>query len=153
MSLPAELIEALFARLAVRYGDAFLRQYAGFDLKVVRADWAGVLDGFSNDAIAYALRYLPSERPPNAMQFRDICRRAPPVDRPRLPDARAVVDPRQVAQLVAAIPRPAEQGAGNEARVCIDRLRAIESRVGTLTLPQRAQLEACERRLGIGSQR
>jgi len=73
------------AKLTVRYGEAFMRQYADAEPAIVKADWAEVLDGFRGEDIGYALRYLPSERPPNAMQFRGICRRAPAATQAQLP--------------------------------------------------------------------
>ena len=77
MALSALWVDRLFDRLVLRYGTAFLRQYGDIEPAAVKADWADVLDGTSAEAIGYALRYLPAERPPNAMQFRDQCRRAP----------------------------------------------------------------------------
>lgn len=40
MPLPHRWVEHLFARLAVRYGGAFLRQYGDADPALVQADWA-----------------------------------------------------------------------------------------------------------------
>ena len=45
MALPSSCVDHLFARLTVRYGAAFLRQWPDTDLAVVKADWADVLDG------------------------------------------------------------------------------------------------------------
>ena len=45
MALPSSWVDHLFARLTVRYGAAFLRQWPDTDLAVVKADWADVLDG------------------------------------------------------------------------------------------------------------
>lgn len=44
------------------------------------ADWAHVLAAHAQDprAIRHALDNLPSDWPPNAMQFRDLCRLVPP---------------------------------------------------------------------------
>lgn len=84
MLLSSVWVDAILAKLTVRYGEAFMRQYADAKPEIVKADWAEVLAGFRGEDIAYALKYLPSERPPNAMQFRDICRRAPEPNTPRL---------------------------------------------------------------------
>jgi len=143
MALPSSWVDHLFARLSVRYGAAFMRQWPDTDPAIVKSDWADVLDGFEGSDIAYALRYLPA-MPMNALQFRDICRRAPRRDPPRLeaPDARP--DPARLQALLARIsdkPKdmtPAELVASN--------LRAIEQRQGGLTCVQRAMLEACETR-------
>ncbi len=92
MPMPNAWAEALISRLVVRYGEAFMRQWHGVDRAVVVADWAIVLDGVRPEAITYALENLTPDRPPNAMQFRDLCRRSTAAERqpPALP---APVDP------------------------------------------------------------
>ena len=55
MALQSSWVDALFARLALRYGAAFLRQWPDVDVVVLKPDWAEVLDGVSGHAIAYAL--------------------------------------------------------------------------------------------------
>lgn len=77
MPLQSSWVDSLFARLSARYGVAFTRQYEGIDPAVIKADWAEVLDGVGGESIAYAIRNLPVDRPPNAMQFRELCRNAP----------------------------------------------------------------------------
>ena len=99
MSLPASWVDRIFTKLTVRYGVAFTRQYEGVDTADVKADWAEVLGGFSADAIGYALRFLPTERPPTALQFREICRRAPaPEAPPQLEGPKP--DPARLAELM-----------------------------------------------------
>jgi hypothetical protein len=80
MSLPITWIEDLFAKLALTYGRDFIGQYEGLDLSLVKSNWAHELAGFEQhpQALAFALRNLPSERPPNVLQFRALCRRLPP---------------------------------------------------------------------------
>lgn len=130
MTLPHRWVEHLFAKLSLRYGGAFLRQYGDADPALVHADWAEVLDGLSGEAIGYALRYLPSERPPNAMQFRDACLLAP--GRPAVPQLAAprTAPPECVLDLGArmrARPRSAAQG-------CLDNIaRAVRARGGRAT--------------------
>ena len=88
MSLPSRWVEELFSRLTVRYGASFLRQYEGLETASVKADWAKVLWFFADqpEAISAALESLPSDFPPNAMQFRDAAlKHAKPVERPMLP--------------------------------------------------------------------
>jgi hypothetical protein len=79
MAMSSSWVDELLGRLAVRYGEAFTRQYtaAGVDAQAVRADWAEVLDGVSAESIRYALEYLPADKAPNALQFRALCRNAP----------------------------------------------------------------------------
>lgn len=83
MPLPSSWVDALFAKLTVRWGAAFMRQWPDADPAHVKSDWAEALDGVSGDSIAYALRYLPTA-PCNALAFRDVCRRAPAVALPAL---------------------------------------------------------------------
>lgn len=87
MALPSEWIDRLFARLELAYGHRFLSQWPGIAPDVVKADWAEKLDGFEGhpDAIKHALDHLPSDQPINAMQFRDMARRAPAKQQPALP--------------------------------------------------------------------
>jgi hypothetical protein len=77
--LPADWVDALFARLAVRYGSAWTAQWAGYDIAAVKADWAMELGNYAEraDAIKHALNHLPDDRPPTVGQFRRLCRNAP----------------------------------------------------------------------------
>lgn len=79
MALPSDWIERLFTRLELAYGHRFLSQWPGIDPAVVKADWAEKLDGVENhrEALQFALANLPADNPVNAMQFRDLARRAP----------------------------------------------------------------------------
>lgn len=83
MPLPDAWIDALFARLTVRYGVAFQRQYADMDIAVVKADWALALSRIPSDAIKGALENLP-EKPPHAGQFRKLCVDAMPSEANRV---------------------------------------------------------------------
>lgn len=73
MSLQKQYVDQIFARMLVRYGAAWLRMWDDIDMDAVKADWAETLHGFGAETIKHGLDYLP-ERPPNALQFRDICR-------------------------------------------------------------------------------
>jgi len=102
MSLPDSWIEELFARLAVRYGSAWIRLWEGIDPGAVRADWAEELDGLSRPSIAHGLRHLPPDRPPTVGQFLALCLRAP--DRPpALPAPKG--DPAIGTEVLASISR------------------------------------------------
>jgi hypothetical protein len=105
MSLRADWVDRIFDRLTVRYGHDFARRWEGMDMGAVKADWAHELHGFTADDIAYAMDYLPADRPPTCAQFRDLCRRAPRADAPVLPAPQA--DPAIVAQALGAVQRPA----------------------------------------------
>jgi hypothetical protein len=70
--LPHAWIDELFARLSVRYGAAFLRQWPDADIAVIKADWARALSGLSGDAIKAGLDSLPDRPPLLAGQFRRL---------------------------------------------------------------------------------
>lgn len=76
--LPAAWVDRLFARLIATYGIGFMRQYEGIKADDVKLLWRQELSRFEDwpDAIKYAIDNLP-ERPPNLIEFRNLCRRAP----------------------------------------------------------------------------
>jgi hypothetical protein len=87
MPFPANWVDSLFARLSVRYGSAWLRQWEGVDIAAVKADWSEELSGFEKnpEAIRHAIRCLPADRPPTVGQFVALCRTAPVMAPPALP--------------------------------------------------------------------
>jgi hypothetical protein len=123
MSLPSAWVESLFARLTIRYGSAFMRQYADIDADAVKADWADVLGGFAGqpEAIRYALENLPADKPPNAGQFRLMCNNAP-VSAALAITSEVRADPARVADLVASV-RPM---SANDPKQWARRLQQIE---------------------------
>lgn len=102
MSLPLIAVERLFERLTTTYGRQFLSMYEGLDPAAVKTTWAYELAGFARNlqAIAWALENLP-ERCPNVIEFRNLCRRAPDPETPRLPEPKA--DPARVAAELAKL--------------------------------------------------
>lgn len=81
-----EVIDAIFAKLAVRYGALWLRQWDGIDMNLVKSDWGSELVGFGEnlEPLRYALRHLP-ERAPNVIQFRAIANQCPLPEFKQLP--------------------------------------------------------------------
>lgn len=83
--LPNQWIDRVFLRLQGIYGQQFTAKFSrmenGIDVGLINAKevWCDELGSFANwpEAIGYALKNLPSEKCPNAMEFRDICRKAP----------------------------------------------------------------------------
>lgn len=145
MPLPQSWADALIARLAVRYGAAFMRQYGDADAATVKADWAEVLGGVRGDAIAYALQYLPADRPPTALQFRDLCLRAPAPAAPRLPGPQPDAPPARIRQLAAGT-RPS---GANPAQQCLDNIaRAVVAGGVGVSPAQRHVAEHCLRMPG-----
>lgn len=104
MQLPDSWVESLFARFAVRYGAAWMRQWEGVDIAAVKADWAEQLGGTSSGGIKHALEHLPIDKPPTVGQFQALCRNAPQYAPPALPSPKA--DPAVVAQVLGAVQRP-----------------------------------------------
>ena len=142
MPLPASWVDALFARLTLRYGAAFLRQWPDSDPAAVKADWSEVLDGVRGESLQYALRYLPTA-PCTALAFRDLCRRAPAPALPALTDDGVRADPQRVQQLVSKIDRA--PSALTPAQQCAENIVAIATGRGRMSPPQEAQIRAMER--------
>lgn len=140
MALPASWVDHLFGRLSLRYGAAFLRQWPDTDIDTLKADWADVLDGTIGDSISYALRYLPSA-PPNAMQFRSLCRAAPRPDVPALPPPDVRADPDRVRTIVARLKDP-DGRKETPAEKCARNILAAAAKRGTVSPVQREQLQA-----------
>lgn len=92
MSLDSRLVDRIFNRLLGIYGAQFKSKFSvienGADVGVANAKetWAHELRNFGEnlEAIAYALENLPTDHAPNAIEFRDICRRAPRKEAPAL---------------------------------------------------------------------
>jgi hypothetical protein len=110
MSLSIEAVDRLFNRLMATYGTDFMRRYDGQDELAVKSIWAHELSGYQADKsastketrermqpIAWALENLP-ERPPNAIEFRTLCRRMPEPERLRLPEP--TPDPARIAAVL-----------------------------------------------------
>lgn len=76
------------------YGREFLGRYDGHDLVPIKQIWADALAGFADkpESIKYAIDNLPSDKAPNHLQFRDLCRKAPPKEFERLSYAPAKGD-------------------------------------------------------------
>ena len=103
MSLPIPWVDKIFAKLALVYGRDFAARWDGMTIADVKTDWGHELAGFANhpEAIGFALQNLPPDRPPTVLQFRDLCRKAPAPDVPRLPEPKA--DPARVAAELAKL--------------------------------------------------
>lgn len=106
MSLPMPWVEKIFAKLQLTYGRAFILQYDGLEPAAVKSDWAHELAGYENhpDSIAFALQNLPMDKPPNVLQFRAMCRKAPPPVFKALPVPEATPEQREkVRRMIAEL--------------------------------------------------
>lgn len=103
MSLPIAWVDKIFTKLTLLYGREFVARWEGMTIADVKTDWGHELAGFEHhpEAIHFALQNLPPEKPPTVLQFRDMARRAPAPDVPRLPEPKA--DPARVAAELAKL--------------------------------------------------
>lgn len=106
MTLPAAWVDRIFAKLSLVYGSGFMRQWEGMNLDAVKDDWASELAGLqqSPQSIAYAFEVLPPDRPPNVLQFKALCLKAPQYAPKALPAPAA--DPDIVKAVMDAVSRP-----------------------------------------------
>ena len=116
MSLPALWVDKIFTKLSLTYGEEFLRRYGSMSLPDVKTNWAHELGGFERlpEAIGYALQYLPADRAPTVLQFRELCRAAPRANELALaPPKTELVSPEVIAATRAAF-KPVTRNTGNK---------------------------------------
>jgi hypothetical protein len=130
MSLSTKAIDRLFERLAATYGVAWAHQWTSVPIADAKAAWAHELSGFGGqmDALAWGLENLP-ERCPNVIEFRNLCRRAPAPELPRLPEPKANperlrAELAKLADVRAKVANPKPDGAKDWARRIIGRFNA-----------------------------
>ncbi|WP_157443353.1 hypothetical protein [Curvibacter lanceolatus] len=102
MPMPLAWLDRIFDKLTVTYGSAFLDRWRDVDIAKVKTDWLDVLDGMEKhpEAIAFALQNL-TEKPPTVIEFRNLCRRAPMPEAPRLEAPKA--DPERIKAEIAKL--------------------------------------------------
>jgi len=93
-------IDRLFERLSLTYGNAWQTSLGTAPLNEIKTFWLQELSGFMQSkesmmAISWALKHLP-ERPPNLVQFKNLCYQAPLVEKLQLPAPLA--DPARVSK-------------------------------------------------------
>lgn len=134
MQLPVSWVDSLFARFAVRYGAAWLRQWDGVDIVAVKADWAAELGGYGEnpEAIKHALEHLPASYPPKVGEFLELCHAAPRPEQKWLTVDKA--DKKVVGAIMTGLKRAEKCGPRDWAH----RLRAREVRCDRLTKFQRS---------------
>jgi hypothetical protein len=118
-----EVVERIFKRMVATYGVQWARQWDGTPIGDVKAAWAHELSGYANclGAVAHALDNLP-ERCPNVIQFKALCRAAPPPpDVLRLDAPKA--DPVRVAAEIARM-APVRNNAALGSKDWAHRLKA-----------------------------
>ena len=106
-------IDRLFERPSMFYGNAWDNSLGSAPLNEIKSFWMHELAGFlkSKEAmmsISYALDHLP-ERPPNLVQFKNLCMQAPVFKPLALPEPAA--NPERVKQELAKL-APLRMGPG-----------------------------------------
>jgi hypothetical protein len=117
MRLRQEAVGRIVVRLQGTYGQQFAGKFSrkenGVDVGVemFKESLAIDLAGFDSDlhAIGYAMANLPPDHVPNAIQLRDLCRRAPKKEQPALthtPTPEEIERGKQMASKAAAELKP-----------------------------------------------
>ena len=135
MSLNSLWVDAIHARLLVRYGSLWLNLWNGVAPELVKADWAQELSPFADapEAIKHALAHLPDDKPPTVAAFKRLCIQSPRMLPPALPA------PTASAQVVkAAITKAIGPKSDADSKAWAWRLRRRELECGRLTPAQRA---------------
>jgi hypothetical protein len=140
MSLPPRSVDALFARLLVRYGAQWLRMWEHVEPEDVKADWEQVLKGMPGYKLLHGLEHLRPERPPTATQFRALCLGLPTRrELYRLP--RPSANPVRVAEMCARAKARVAEGASDPLRTA-RQLRDRERNGERLSFAQREHWRA-----------
>ncbi len=136
MPLPDSWVDALFSRLQVRYGAAWVRMWEGVDPIAVKADWAAELAGFSGnpDALKHALEHLPVDRPPTVLQFKALCISHQPSG---VPIERWIAADKASPEVVAAVVGAVRQARDSDPKAWAHRLRIREQNCDRLSKVQR----------------
>lgn len=101
-----EAVDHVFGRMNAAYGAAWPQSHGGVPVADVKTVWLDELSRLTHNdtgkrAILWALRNLPPDRPPNAMQFRRLCAMAPAPEAPKLEAPKA--DPARLAAELAKL--------------------------------------------------
>lgn len=140
-------VDKLFARLQVRYGNAWSRQWAGIDADAVKADWASVLGQLyerNPKAIVYGLDNLPDTLP-SVTAFLKLCANAPSEQKQLpAPVADKAFASEVAGKIKAAVQANPERSGCREGEFFVAKMRAITERGGKLNPPQRHVLQCCE---------
>ncbi|WP_028997099.1 hypothetical protein [Azohydromonas australica] len=126
MSPRAEFIEAIFHRLTLRYGRAFLARWEAVPVDEVKADWRRELANFAErpEAIEYALALVDPAEPPTAAQFRDLCSTAPAPAFRALPQAKQA---QRAAEVRRKCLRPVMPRIGRDVRWATDMVQRAQA--------------------------
>jgi hypothetical protein len=78
---PDDGLDYIFVKMGAIYGAAFLRNWEGLDMAMVRQVWSQEIGHHLTDKkiLDHALKNLPADRPPNAIAFRNLCSSSPDI--------------------------------------------------------------------------
>jgi len=87
--MPNTWIEAIHAKLHLRYPQQWSTAIEGLDEDALITEWQNVLTGLTGLQVKYGLDMWTGDFPPNVQQFRKLCKAAPeqppqPANNPRL---------------------------------------------------------------------
>lgn len=142
-SLPDRWVERIWATMRATYGASFDRQWecpAGVDpvehVQEMKAHWGRELSRLQQNpqAIAYALDNLP-DFPPNLVQFRAVCNRAPVFQAPKL--AAPAPDPERLGKELQRLSAVASKAPYFDHKAWAHRLKAREESGEKLSAYQR----------------
>lgn len=137
----ATLVNFLFGRLHTVYTAAWKRQIEGVPESDLKSNWGYELAWTFGkpEVIRYALENLP-ERPPNAIEFRNLCRKAPVAKAPDEADFTKPAHPSVIKAVLAQhAPAPTGQSCGWQwARDAVRRHEAGD-RIGVYALKSARQ--------------
>jgi hypothetical protein len=119
-------IDRLFERLALTYGVAWQNSFGAAPIMDVKSMWQHELGSFLQNretmrSIVWALDNLP-ERVPNVIQFKNLCRQAPALEVPMLPEPPANPE-RVAAELAKMAPLLVERTESVDPKAWAKRLR------------------------------
>lgn len=83
MAISAGTIDQLFKKLGAVYGAAWDRSMGSAPINDVKTEWSSQLSRFNRADLEWAIEHL-TDRCPNVIAFRELCRQAPRPDAPRL---------------------------------------------------------------------
>ena len=107
MSLSTNAIDRLFNRFGIIYGNQWLNMWAGMNINDVKTIWMHELSGFGDklEMIAWALEHLP-ERPPNLIQFKNLCMSAPRNEEYQRVDFKGTPIPLELKEKLESLKKP-----------------------------------------------
>ena len=138
--LAPDLVDAIFAKMMVRYGASWTSKWDGVPIHAVKRDWANELEGLSRAQLEYGMNNLPPDYPPTVLGLREVCIDAPEPEFKQLPSPPR--DAKKAAALAAAAKALTIGRDQSSPKEWAWRLKAREEAGEKLTPTQRAMYRA-----------